>query len=807
MFVHELTEQLYHKKVQLIHTHPSDNDEDNHQLQNRTQNIRISQSSSKMSRLSSMQKSGSEFLEMGERLSHPNLSSLLVALESLHAYYFIYPYLRFTLFDVVMHSPAMLEDSVAKPLFVLYQLLNLLQHCHMKGVTLGQIGLRNIFMDARLWIQMRLPVETLTSSLPSSLPSPFLASNSAEEVMKMTSSSQVLDDGVRQTSTKVVSSEAISREDLCLKGGVEMDKVSAGGEDGDGCEGDQRSSPSSTPLVSLRPSPAGSTHTLTGLNENSSLSTSSTSYSLLHNYPLVSMRLCEATLKWRNGELSNFDYLLLLNYHAGRIPGDPNNHPIFPWVMEFTHKDGGYRDLSKSKYRLSKGDQQLDFTYISAQEELRQRGFHQDGLVPHHIGDISSEVTYYVYLARKTSKAILCSCVRPQWVPEEYPSTLEKMYIWTPDECIPEFFTDPSLFRSIHPDLPDLALPSWASSPEEVISVHRGVLEGDIVSANLHYWIDIMFGYKLTGHEAVRYKNVYVSLVDKHKDPKSCGIVQLFKSSHPKRIQSSSAPIAIFEWNSYLSMSSASNATLFNIRQPLPEDVGITSSASTTTSVSHTRGARGSSPPKTGQFPERSDQKTLESIISQRTSTLEVVSGSDAVQEDDFTGSFEHVNMDDVKDKLLIPTSTPNASNSGGSSGGMGVDIGINYGDIPGNTPAGDSGKIVIPHGRPRSESVVVIPATSSRFRNPVNIFLNRQRHKVSNGEAEIGHDKQQGASLPKEANFLQRLTKLEEMAHFAFKSCRDDGSLYQNMWDPNNLPVFDVSCVHHVVFVGVTKC
>ena len=64
-------------------------------------------------------------------------------------------------------------------------------------------------------------------------------------------------------------------------------------------------------------------------------------------------------------------------------------------------------------------------------------------------------------------------------------------------------------------DFVDLAISSWASSPKELISIHRSVLEGDIVSANIHNWIDLMFGYKLTwGHDAVRAKNVYISLVD-----------------------------------------------------------------------------------------------------------------------------------------------------------------------------------------------------------------------------------------------------------------------------------------------------
>lgn len=68
--------------------------------------------------------------------------------------------------------------------------------------------------------------------------------------------------------------------------------------------------------------------------------------------------------------------------------------------------------------------------------------------------------------ARVTEQAALCRHVRSRWVPEEYPGSLRRLYEWTPDEAIPEFYTQPDIFTSRHPDLPDLALPSWTPTPQ-----------------------------------------------------------------------------------------------------------------------------------------------------------------------------------------------------------------------------------------------------------------------------------------------------------------------------------------------------
>lgn len=262
--------------------------------------------------------------------------------------------------------------------------------------------------------------------------------------------------------------------------------------------------------------------------------------------------------RWVNGELTNYDYLIELNRLAGRDmrAGNPHFHPVFPWVIDFsstaTSGLGSFRDLTKTKFRLKKGDEQLDFTYKNS-----------SSIVPHHITETLSEITYYVYLARRTPVDILKRVVRHKFIPEEYPPSMERIYKWTPDECIPEFFSDPTIFTSMHTQLglDDLKVPEWCSSPEHFIQRHREVLESDAVSSNLHHWINLTFGYQLCGEAAVTAKNVPLPLTsarisaspgavnvmtDELSRPwvnhqlHNKGIIQLFARPHVPRKTSSS---------------------------------------------------------------------------------------------------------------------------------------------------------------------------------------------------------------------------------------------------------------------------
>merc|ERR1719376_1077634 len=58
----------------------------------------------------------------------------------------------------------------------------------------------------------------------------------------------------------------------------------------------------------------------------------------------------------------------------------------------------------------------------------------------------------------------------------------------------------------------DVELPPWASTPDEFVRINRQALESEFVSCQIHQWIDLIFGYKQRGPEAVRATNVFYYL-------------------------------------------------------------------------------------------------------------------------------------------------------------------------------------------------------------------------------------------------------------------------------------------------------
>ncbi|UJR33618.1 hypothetical protein I4U23_021053 [Adineta vaga] len=405
-----------------------------------------------------------------------------------------------TLRDLSIYSSYAIDGCHLRLLFIIYQLLKTISFIHQRGLSCGPIQLTDIHINERYWIQLKPRFHSCLATIEFAS---GCGTNHHDDDCHIYPSSK------STSRANSISHPSASTQKTCVTSQHDESSV-----------------------VTTRTTTIVSPSTVSSTISHSSV------YHVEHRYETychTHIDIVELIKEWQLGHVSNFDYLLILNALAGRKFHDPNNHLIFPWINDFTSATCNLRDLSQSKYRLNKGDAQLDLTFNYYSTSVSSI----TNIVPHHLSEHLSSITYYVYKARRTEKRILCENVRSIWVPNEYPSSIGRLYFWTPEECIPEYFYDSSLFQSIHDDLPDLLVPDWCSSPEEFVEKHRQLLESREISENLHLWIDLIFGHKLTGESAVEAKNVCLPLVDHHEDLRSGGIVRLFLKPHPPRFLSS----------------------------------------------------------------------------------------------------------------------------------------------------------------------------------------------------------------------------------------------------------------------------
>ncbi|TDH67584.1 hypothetical protein CCR75_001882 [Bremia lactucae] len=237
--------------------------------------------------------------------------------------------------------------------------------------------------------------------------------------------------------------------------------------------------------------------------------------------------------KWQRRELSNLEYLQFLNNASGRTRNDLTQYPVFPWILQdFTslkldlNDPSVYRDLSKPIGALNQ--ERLD--YFKARYEEMPCGDEAEGMPPPFLyGTHYSTPGYVLYfLVRKVPEYMLClqngKFDAPDRLFRSIKGTWEGCVSNPTDvkELIPEFYDcalSPTewLNNTKHLDLgftqsferiDDVELPPWAhDNAEEFVTINRAALESDYVSEHLHDWIDLIFGYKQQGDEAINANN------------------------------------------------------------------------------------------------------------------------------------------------------------------------------------------------------------------------------------------------------------------------------------------------------------
>ncbi|XP_010890476.3 neurobeachin-like protein 1 isoform X6 [Esox lucius] len=303
------------------------------------------------------------------------------------------------------------------------------------------------------------------------------------------------------------------------------------------------------------------------------------------------------TQKWVNRDITNFDYLIQLNTIAGRTYNDLSQYPVFPWILsDYTSEELDltdprvFRDLSKPVAVLNERNAKaVREKYESFEDPTGTIDRFHYGT---HYSNAAGVMHYLIRVEPFTSLHIALQSGRFDCADRQFhsiPATWQTLMDNPNDvkELIPEFFYFPEFLENQNgfdlgrlqiskERVNDVILPKWAKSPEDFIYKHRKALESEYVSANLHHWIDLIFGYKQRGPAAVEALNVFyyctyegavdLDAITDEKERKAVeGMIsnfgqtpcQLLKEPHPARLnleevdkrkaRLDAAPLNIFE--------------------------------------------------------------------------------------------------------------------------------------------------------------------------------------------------------------------------------------------------------------------
>lgn len=241
-----------------------------------------------------------------------------------------------------------------------------------------------------------------------------------------------------------------------------------------------------------------------------------------------------ATKKWQRGEMSNFQYLMLVNTMAGRTFNDLTQYPVFPWVLS---------DYSSEELDLDNPKSFRDFSKPMGCQSAAREAEYKDRFKqfaemgdnpPFHYGTHYSSAmivsSFLIRLQPFVQSYLLLQGGAFDHADRLFDSVERAWQSASRDtmsdvrELTPEFFYLPEFLTNINKYdfgtkqvtgevVDDVHLPKWAKGdPHIFIAKHREALESQYVSDHLNEWIDLVFGFKQRGEAAIEATNVFQHL-------------------------------------------------------------------------------------------------------------------------------------------------------------------------------------------------------------------------------------------------------------------------------------------------------
>ena len=241
----------------------------------------------------------------------------------------------------------------------------------------------------------------------------------------------------------------------------------------------------------------------------------------------------DISYNWIKNRITNFDYLMFLNILSERSLTNLCQYIIFPVIIcnfdqpIFNHMNKSiYRNLSLPIFVCFPSLKE-DFSEL---DEKTEETNDTDSIC--HSGVFYSTYAFasYYLIRQHPFTEIHLEIQGGEF------DTGDRLFIGTNElstledkhqELIPALYTLPELYVNINKFLfgkfhrindekdknefvNDFILPKWADEDQRKFSLYLlKLLESKNINQNLHSWIDLIFGYKMTGNEAIKVYNTY----------------------------------------------------------------------------------------------------------------------------------------------------------------------------------------------------------------------------------------------------------------------------------------------------------
>ncbi|CAF3860010.1 unnamed protein product [Rotaria sp. Silwood2] len=313
---------------------------------------------------------------------------------------------------------------------------------------------------------------------------------------------------------------------------------------------------------------------------------------------------------WKQGQMTNFDYLMQLNKLAGRTFLDLMQYPIYPYIVANYDTSildlrlpSNYRNLSKpiaiqhtekeekfiEIYNALEDAQLVALSHQQDNEQQQQLSAFGHQSDPYHFASLYSNsgiVLHYLVRLLPYTRMFLdyqdnnfdCADrtfhdVKTSYWLSSFESTSDFKELIPEFYYLHEFLLNKQGFnfgkRQNGLQVSDVTPPTWSKRNARLFVYGlRQALESDYVTTHLHQWIDLIFGYKQTGKAALDAINVYhaacyygfpiENINDQLTQKAYYGIIRTY-GQVPKQLFFHSHP-SINTSNSTLSSTSNSNA-------------------------------------------------------------------------------------------------------------------------------------------------------------------------------------------------------------------------------------------------------